>query len=334
MNFVTYPLRTYDTDMRIQSLATAGEIGIFFLLVMMSTPGFVARQLNKPASGILVAHLADGDKKGIEPIRKIFAMKNPGYELDYLSGKTTIKKSDKEAQIVFIQTGTTNVTLTSGESSQVSVGDIVLLRKGEGLVADSALNMLVFTAPEAPSMEIPSFVRPDWDPKITDTPGGCATETNAYRRILLTWLEKVGAYQYHNLNAHRVRIMDSFSHYHPLEGGFDEFYLVQMVLPGGKLLTSDQVSLIETPEQITENQAKGLIFETPLAVGDLVYIPRGVMHRGVGGVLAQVITVPGFVPGSEIGVDHHLRKISERFGLEGENALPYNVDASDRAVIK
>ena len=75
------------------------------------------------------------------------------------------------------------------------------------------------------------MIRPDWDPNITDIPGGCATETNAYRRILLTWKQEVGQYLYHALNAHRVRIMDSFSHYHPVEGGFDEFYLVQMALP-------------------------------------------------------------------------------------------------------
>ncbi|MDX2250205.1 MAG: hypothetical protein SF052_25710 [Bacteroidia bacterium] len=332
MNLLTYPQRTYNTAMRIQSLATAGEIGIFFLLVMMSTQGFIARQLKKSASGIMIAHLADEDKRAFESIRKVFALKNPGYQLDYLSGETSIKKAANAARIVFIQTGETTATLTTGESSKVSVGDIVLLRVGEGLTTDSALNMLMFTAPDAPPADIPSFVRPDWDPNITDTPGGCATETNAYRRILLTWLDKVGKYRYHHLNAHRVRIMDSFSHYHPEEGGFDEFYLVQMVLPGAKLLTSNQVSLIERPDEVTPAQAKGLIFETPLAVGDLVYIPRGVMHRGVGGVLAQVITVPGFVPGSEIGVDHHLRKISER--LNGENTLPYNVDASAQAVVK
>lgn len=58
------------------------------------------------------------------------------------------------------------------------------------------------------------------------------------------------------------------------------------------------------------------------------------MHRGVEGVLAQVITVPGFIPGSEIGVDHHLRAINERLNLEGDEALPYNEEHSDKAVIR
>ena len=71
-----------------------------------------------------------------------------------------------------------------------------------------------------------------------------------------------------------------------------------------------------------------------LKVGDLVYIPRGIMHRGIGGVLAQVITVSGFVPGSEIGVDHYLKTINDQLQLTGENALPYNESASSSAIIK
>jgi len=70
-----------------------------------------------------------------------------------------------------------------------------------------------------------------------------------------------------------------------------------------------------------------------LSVGDLVYLPRGVVHRGLGGVLAQVITVPGFIPGAEIGVDHHLRRINEQLELEGPTAIPYNREASRTAII-
>jgi ribosomal protein L16 Arg81 hydroxylase len=85
---------------------------------------------------------------------------------------------------------------------------------------------------------------------------------------------------------------------------------------------------------VEENQVDNLIQEYELQVGDLVYLPRGVTHRGFGGVVTQVITVPGFIPGSEIGVDHHLRAINERLGLDGENALPYNLEASEEEIIK
>ena len=47
-----------------------------------------------------------------------------------------------------------------------------------------------------------------------------------------------------------------------------------------------------------------------------------------------MITVPGFIPGSEIGVDHHLRAINERLGLRGERALPFNAEASEGPVVK
>ena len=161
-------------------------------------------------------------------------------------------------------------------------------------MAESALSAVVFTVPEPFPRDLPTFVRPDWDERITDTPGGCAEETGAYRRILLTWLETVGPYVYRALNCHRVRITDSFSHYHPLEGGFDEFYLVQMVQPGAVLYTSDGTERIEDPAAVTRAEAPLLFEKHPLEVGDLVYLPRGTVHRGFGGVLAQIITAPGF----------------------------------------
>ena len=50
----------------------------------------------------------------------------------------------------------------------------------------------------------------------------------------------------------------------------------------------------------------------------------------MGGVLAQVITVPGFVPGAEIGVDEQLVRINERLGLTEERALPVHGVALSR----
>lgn len=284
-------------------------------------------------NGIAIARLGRGDTKGLTSIREVFKERNPGYDLDF-SAKTKSLPSAPDHRVVFIQEGGGTAVLSSGKSSKFSVGDIILLEKDESLTADSLFSSLVFTVPEAAPDNIPSFVRPDWDPNITDTPGGCATETNAYRRILLTWKDKVGPYLYHNINAHRVRIMDSFSHYHPKKGGFDEFYLVQMVQPKAQIITSDQTSLIEKPESVQKEQTGDLLQSHDLEVGDLVYLPRGVVHRGLGGVLAQVITVPGFIPGSEIGVDHHLRAINERLQLSDDQQLPYNENASKTAVVK
>ena len=179
--------------------------------------------------------------------------------------------------------------------------------------------------------ELPSFLRPDWHPGITDTPGGCATERGAYRRVVLTWLRRNGRFNYRALNAHRVRISDSFTHYHPLDGGFDEFYLVQMLQPGARLLTSTRTEDI-VAESVRADEVDELFESHELRKGELVYIPRGVVHRGLGGVLAHVITAPGFVPGAEIGVDHHLRAINEKLGLRGKRALPLHEAGARRAI--
>lgn len=279
-----------------------------------------------------IVRLTAQDTSGFEAIRKSFTSNNPGYDLHFHPQTTELAQS-AVPRLAFLQTGG-GTAIIDGDSSKISVGDIINIPAGARMETDSLVDFLVFDIPEAPPAEIPVFIRPDWDPNITDTPGGCATETNAYRRILLTWQGKNGPYLYHALNAHRVRIMNSFTHYHPLEGGFDEFYLVQMAQPKAKIITSEKVDLITHPESVKKDDLTGLLQETPLHVGDLVYLPRGVAHRGLDGVLAHVITVPGFIPGSEIGIDHHLKAICDHLSLEGEARLPYHEEAAETVVIK
>lgn len=308
---------------------------IFFSLMISCVilfSAFVAKHDVENEAKIQIVNLSKGDTTGFTAMRTSFMQRNPGYDLDYFYQKKSIPPKDAY-RLVFIQTGEGQVSITEN-SSDFSVGDIIYLAKGESLQSDTKLDALVFDVPDPLPKDVPQFIRPDWDPNITDVPGGCATERNAYRRILLTWKDEVGEYLYHALNAHRVRIMDSFTHYHPVDGGFDEFYLVQMVLPEARLITSTHVDLIEQPQQVKKSKAGELLETHKLHVGDLVYIPRGIAHRGLGGVLTQVITVPGFIPGSEIGIDHHLKAINERLNLEGENVLPLNKDASQQVVIK
>jgi hypothetical protein len=274
-----------------------------------------------------VAHLEEQSAEGFSELRLAFARANPGYDIEWFPGCHTLAPSRK-SRVLFVQ-GPEN------RDQAPTLGDILLLPAGEEWRSpdDSPIDLLAFQVPSDLPAELPHSIRPDWDPKITDTPGGCAEETGAYRRILLTWLETKGPYILHSLNAHRVRINDSFSHYHPLEGGFDEFYLVQMAGPDARILTSDSVAAMEA-HAVTAERAESLIDSRPLQQGDLVYLPRGTMHRGLGGALVQVISVPGFVPNSEVGLDHHLRAINEMHGLHGEHALPFHAAASERPTTK
>lgn len=286
----------------------------------------------KSQDAMIIANLEDGKSNNFKLINEAFESNNPGYKLDYTHHSNKINSSESN-RVVFIQQGGGTASINES-SSKFSVGDIILLKKDLSLTADSTFSALLITVPDEIPSSLPDFIRPDWDEMITDTPGGCATATNAYRRILLTWKNTVGPYVFHSVNAHRVRIMDSFSHYHPKIGGFDEFYLVQMAAPSARLITSSRVKEMEDNEQLTSKQALNLIESHSLKVGDLVYLPRGVMHRGVGNVLAQVITVPGFIPGAEIGVDHHLLRINKQLNLRADNAVPYNKEASTKAIIK
>ncbi len=316
---------------------------IFIILLLQF--GCSSQETDSQMDNVQIVNVSHGDRQNFDSMRQIFKERNPGYDMMYLSGVRQIEENNS-TRVAFVQEigGVTNQdvlasatlrdTLGAENISDAIVGDILILKKGESLQFDTQMGLLVFDVPEEPEQNLPSYIRPDWDPNITDVPGGCATDIDAYRRILLTWQEEVGEYIYRAINAHRVRIYDSFSHYHPVEGGFDEFYLVQMVKPGAKIITSERVDLITKPDQVDVSQTELLIDEYDLEVGDLVYLPRGVMHRGFGGVLAQVITIPGFIPGSEIGVDHHLRSINERLNLDEVMALPYNEEHSHEPVIR
>lgn len=283
-------------------------------------------------SGALRANVSDPTTSEFQAIQREFERRNPGHALSYR--RTTRLSPLPRARVLLVQAGAAKVRYGDERTSDVTVGDVLWLGPLESMAFDATVGLLEFRLPEPPAASVPRVIRPDWDPQITDTPGGCATDEGAYRRVLLTWLDKNGPYTFEGLNVHRVRIDDSFTHYHPLEGGFDEFYLVQAVRPGARILTSSQTARIVEPDSVTRGEVDGLLQSTELRVGDLVYLPRGTAHRGLGGVLAQVITVPGFVPGAEIGLDHHLHAINERLRLTGDDALPLHAAGKDRAIVR
>ena len=288
---------------------------------------------------IHTAHLGreGADPAGMRALAAAFEAGNPGYSVESAATLQSLE-AGASARAVFITSGAALALVhksgDQGARSSVTVGDLLWLRSDEALTLDAPCGVVCFTVPGELPDELPTFIRPDHDPKITDTPGGCAEEERAYRRILVTWLADNGPYTFEGLNAHRVRMWNSFSHYHPPEGGFDELYVVQEVEEGGRIHTSLARDLIEAPNELDPGEVGALVQTLTPEAGDLMYIPRGVIHRAVGGVLAQVVTVPGFKPGFEIGVDHHLRAINVRLGLEGADALPFHEAASAAPLIK
>ena len=275
---------------------------------------------------------SDECPEGFAALVDAFAQRNPGCRMGWLPGASGLAAGEG-LRLAFVQGGEAR-GLCAEQASTLGLGDLIVIGAGQVLELDGPLDLLLFSVEAHAPEGVPAFVRPDHDERITDTPGGCAEEADAYRRILLTWSAANGPYLCQALNAHRVRMHDSFSHYHPLDVGFEELYLVQHALPGARLHWSCQVDQIERSADLPRAAARGLIKTLPLIAGQLVYLPRGSMHRAVGGALAQVITVPGFVPQQEIGLDHHLRKLQERFVFGGADAIPFRLDSSHGAVIQ
>ncbi|MBI5851075.1 MAG: hypothetical protein HZB39_08610 [Planctomycetes bacterium] len=270
----------------------------------------------------------DGDAAALTAVNERLHAQRPGYALEF-TGPVRSLPAAGTSRIAFVHASDARAHATLGATrAEIGLGDAIALRAGSAVELDAPLAFVVVSVPDAFDDAVPGFLRPDADPRLRDAPGGCATESDAYRRVMLTWSSANGPYLSHAVNCHRVRMVDSFSHYHPIDGGFEELYLVHDVRPGGRLLWSPDVARIESPASVDRATALTLVRSTSLVAGDLVFIPRGTMHRAVGGVLAHVVTIPGFVPAREIGVDHHLRAIDERLGLVGDEALPYHVAAS------
>ena len=276
----------------------------------------------------------DGDAAALSAVNERLRAQRPGYALGF-TGPVRNLPAIAAARVAFVHVIDARAHAMLGTArAELGLGDAVVLRAGEAVELDAPLAFVLVTVPDAFDDVVPGFLRPDADPRLCDSPGGCATEPDAYRRVMLTWSSANGPYVSHAVNCHRVRMVDSFSHYHPLDGGFEELYLVHDVRPGGRLLWSPDVTRIESPASVDRATARTLVRSASLVAGDLVFIPRGTMHRAVGGVLAHVVTIPGFVPAREIGVDHHLRAIDERLGLVGDEALPYHVAASRAPMVK
>ena len=253
----------------------------------------------------LIAHLGrdEGDNAGLATLRSMFRQRNPGYDIEYMAGVSHIP-SARTARIVFVQEETAGRSsypaMVNERHSETGGGDIIVLRSGESLDTKHAMDFLMFTVPSDLPDELPTFIRPDWDERITDTPGGCATETGAYRRILLTWLEKNGPYILHGRSTPiacaspipsrtitRSRAASTSSTSCRWCSRADDSSSAGTRVQNRSSLTGS-LSIDGAKSRCSRTHA--------LEVGDLVYIPRGIIHRGVGGVLAQVITDPRLPP--------------------------------------
>ncbi|MBC8330256.1 MAG: PmoA family protein [Planctomycetes bacterium] len=287
---------------------------------LSSRPGSVTR-VSLLDRARLVALESGGSGADLDAALFVTGLRSHGIQAEW---RTSLRDTgyDDATRILFVQSGEAEgLHLARPETSYgtpvtLAVGDLVLLRPKERIFLQQEIGVLSFTLEEPLPEGLPTVIRPDHDPQITDTPGGCATESGAYRRVCLTWEGKNGPYLYQGLNAHRVRIRDSFTHYHPVDGGFDELYLVQDALPGSEIIVCERLAELLDPSGLDAESASTLLRRIPVKTGDLVLLPRGTAHRGVGGILAQVITVPGFVPGAELGVDDAIRAVNAEFDLE------------------
>ena len=292
----------------------------------------------------LEARLDRSGAPGFEALAKAFGDRNPGSAVRYFATADGCDASDRH-RVVFLQRGETRARVLPKEGeavvSDLRVGDLLALRPGDAVHFETAVDVVAFEIGEPLAATVPPIIRPDFDPALSDRPGGCATDPGAYRRLLLTWDPERGPYVNHGFNCHRVRIDDSFTHYHPVDGGWDELYLVQEAPPGAELLVCRETARLDREqldpagpagslEPLGAPDLGGLFESIPLHAGSMVLLPRGLAHRGRGGAVVQVIAVPGFRPGYEVPLDNAIQRLNGRFALTGGRRLPLHVQGVDR----
>lgn len=292
----------------------------------------------------LEARLDRPGAPGFESLAARFAGSNPGSAVRFAAEAREMPAADRD-RVVFVQRGATRgmVTTRDGTSmeSDLRVGDLLALRPGDTADFETAVDVVAFEIAEPLAATVPAIIRPDFDPALSDRPGGCATDPGAYRRLLLTWDPERGPYVNRGFNCHRVRIDDSFTHYHPVDGGWDELYLVQEAPRGAELLVCRETARLDREQLDPEGAAgslpplgspelDGLFRSIPLHAGSMVLLPRGLAHRGRGGAVVQVIAVPGFRPGYEVPLDGAIQRLNGRFALTGGRRLPLHVEGVAR----
>ena len=293
---------------------------ILFATVLLSANCPLLQDAALPPD-VVVAHVSGSKRgEGVAELNQRLGQVAPGYSVVVHDASSPLPPG---AQGVTFLQGEGEFVGEGSQPLSLRIGDMVIHRSDGPSSIRTGDELVSFVLPTDVMIDpdIPTLIRPDFDPRLTDRPGGCATDPGAYRRLLLTWNPERGPYVLHGFNCHRVRIDDSFSHYHPVEGGFDEFYLVQEAPAGARLIVSRRTSEL-LAGAVEAGDVDELIRSIPLEAGQLILIPRGVTHRGLGGAVIQVLAIPGFLPGQEIPMDEAIRKVNGRFALIGDRALP------------
>ena len=111
---------------------------------------------------------------GFERLAEVYAARNPGSSMVFLPQAGACSTSDGH-RVVFIQRGETTGIIETRNGRRIEsplrVGDLLALRPGDDARFESPVDLLAFTIAEPLAPTVPSVVRPDFDPALTDRPG-------------------------------------------------------------------------------------------------------------------------------------------------------------------
>jgi len=263
-------------------------------------------------------HVHGGAPRNWARLCRAVEVAHPGIRARHVALSRT--GADKRPRLLLVTQGSGPVGVqrrSTRVARVVGPGDLVFLREGQVLSTESPIQALELRMSSPLPTGLPTFIG---FAESTHPDSEASSGKEPLRVDVLDW-QPGGAPAYADLNVKLVQLDDAPTHYHPEEGGFDEVVFVRDAEPGAGVLLSTKREAIET-RTVERAEVSTLLRPIALTAGDVLFVPRGLVHRPRGRSSVVVIALPGFVPGGEVRLDDDLRAINAALELEGDAALP------------
>ena len=141
---------------------------------------------------------------GLDALARSFAERNPGSSIDFLPAARPTRRRRPSGGVRPAGPAGRGRWCGSLETTPLRVGDLLPLKPG-GRWSSTGPSISSCSIAEPLASTVPSVIRPDFDPALTDSPGGCATDPGACRAPPHLG-PAAGPYVNRGFNCRRVRI--------------------------------------------------------------------------------------------------------------------------------
>ena len=303
-------------------LRTLVFLGLIPWLVFSCLGPFETSQSPRLPEEILTARLLEPDTgRGWKALRRTLHELHPTHRLEHQTFGN-LRPSPK-ARVCIVTHGSGMVGIKRQSTRlfrSLGPGDLIFLQPGHELSTAAEIEGLVLSVPTP----FPDALETLHTSSATPSPAEDTKEREGWteeRIDILGGSAGVDHPTHPDVNVKRVHLAGAPTHYHPPAGGYDELVFILDAEAGAQVLWSDHREAIES-RRIAIAEVGKLFRSLPITKGDLLLVPRGVVHKPLGRSRSIVLALPGFLPEATVLLDEDLRAIALELGLRPEK-LPW-----------